>query len=116
MLWVDHNKIILLYTPFPSIPIFFGQLVVVMLFCSMLEIKDVALHCIVLYCIVLLYLRCLRGEARVDGCDEFLRCCRQLVTVSPVLLQGKRLSYVFTAFIFMHGKHSLERRPPAKNI
>ena len=32
------------------------QIVVVMLFCSMLEINDVVLYCIVLYCIVGMHL------------------------------------------------------------
>ena len=42
MLGLDHDKIILLSIPFPTIPVF----VVVMLFCSMLGINDVVLYCI----------------------------------------------------------------------
>ena len=52
MLGVDHDKIILLSTPFPTIPML-GADVGVMLLCSMLEINDVVLCCVVLCCVVL---------------------------------------------------------------
>ena len=56
MLEVDHDEIILLSTPFPTIPMLATNCCCIMLFCSMLEINDVVLYCIVfsyLYCIVL---------------------------------------------------------------
>ena len=52
MLGVDHDKNMLLSTPFPTIPML-EQIVGIMLLCSMLGINDVVLYCIVLYCIVL---------------------------------------------------------------
>ena len=52
MLEVDHDKIILLFTPFPTIPML-ATIVVVMLICSMLELSD---H-VVLYCIVRMHLQ-----------------------------------------------------------
>ena len=52
MLGVDHDKTILLSTPFQPSQCW-EQIVGVMLLCSMLEINDVVLYCIVLYCIVL---------------------------------------------------------------
>ena len=54
MLGVDHDKNILLSTPFPTIPMSGTHCwCILMLLCSMLEINDVVLYCIVLYCIVL---------------------------------------------------------------
>ena len=47
MLGVDHDKIILLSTTSPTIPMLV-QIAVVVLLCSMLKINDV-LYCIVLY-------------------------------------------------------------------
>ena len=48
LLGVDRDKIILLSTPFQPSQCWI-QIVVVMLFCSMLEIDDVVLYSIVLY-------------------------------------------------------------------
>ena len=52
MLGVDHDKNILLSTPFQPSQCW-EYIVGVMLLCSMLEINAVVLYCIVLYCIVL---------------------------------------------------------------
>ena len=53
MLGVDHDNILLLPTPFPTILMLGNCIVVIIQLCSMLEINDVVLYCIVLYCIVL---------------------------------------------------------------
>ena len=45
MLGVDHDKIILLSTPFPTIQMLLKS-VVIMKLCPSLEINDAILHCI----------------------------------------------------------------------
>ena len=52
MMGVDHDKIILLSTSFPTIPML-GKNGCCDVLCTMLEINDVLLYCIVLYCIAL---------------------------------------------------------------
>ena len=52
MLEVDHDKIILLFTPFPNIPML-GKTCCCDVIVFYVENVDVVLYCIVLYCIVL---------------------------------------------------------------
>ena len=52
-LGMDPDKIILLSTPFPTIPMLGTNCCCTVLFCSMLEINDDVLYCVALRCVAL---------------------------------------------------------------
>ena len=88
MLGADHNKIIPLFTPFPSIPIFGSKLLIYCYFCSKFEL-GIVLFCIVLYVIdmgpsIYNFLTLIQSIRRKFQNMEHIYCLDNLVLLTSV--------------------------------